>query len=462
MRFRGKFMDIKTGLPWIRRNIIEPVHSIKNHNTKLRYWRELEKTQYLPENTLRDLQWQRFEAILRYAYENNDFYRRRFDAAGILPNDIRTPDDVKHIPVLTKKEIRRNTVDMISMGYTIDKLLKAKTGGSTGKALEIFVSVECNEMRNACARRHDRWTGWEVGEPIAAVWGNPKLPRNIKGKLKDCLLFPFIYLDTMNVTEETVLRFAHQWQRERPTLLFGHAHSLYLLARHVRDLKISSIHPKNILSTSMMLLPNERKTIEQVFGVDVFDRYGCEEVGLIASECEEHGGMHMNIEHLLIEFVKDDGTYASPGEAGQIILTDLMNYAMPFIRYQVEDIGVPLEGTCTCGRGLPLMDTVAGRVADFLLKKDGSKVAGLSLIENTLTKVGGIDQMQIIQESLDLIRLKIVFAQHDKQRIHDYLYNYFAELFGYDTEIRIEEVDQIKPDKSGKYRFSICKIHNVN
>lgn len=455
-------MDMKECLPWIRRNIIEPVYSIKNNNTKLGYWRTLEKTQYQSEGMLHDLQWKKFKVILLHAYMNNDYYRKRLDTAGVYPEDIRTPEDVRHIPILTKKEIRENTLEMISSGHTIETLKMCKTGGSTGKALEIYLTEECNEKRNACARRHDRWTGWEVGEPIAAVWGNPKRPSNIKRKLKDFLLYPFIYLDTMNVTEDTVLAFAYEWERVRPALLFGHAHSLYLLAQYVRDLGITTIRPKSVLSTSMMLLPRERKVIEHVFGVGVFDRYGCEEVGLIASECDRHEGMHMNIEHLLIEFVKEDGTYAAPGEIGKIILTDLMNFAMPLIRYQVEDMGVPLGVACSCGRGLPLMGTVTGRIADFLIRKDGSKVAGVSLIENTLTKLKGIDQMQIIQESLELIRLRVVCTREFTKTMSDYLRNYFLELFGDDIKILIEEVDEIKPDKSGKYRFSICKIPGMN
>ena len=97
------------------------------------------------------------------------------------------------------------------------------------------------------------------------------------------------------------------------------------------------------------------------------DRHGCEEFILIGCECEKHHGMHMNIEHLVIKFIKDDGTTAKAGEMGNIVVTDLMNFAMPFVRYKVEDVGMPLDRTCSCGLGLPLMDKIAGRVANFLV-----------------------------------------------------------------------------------------------
>ena len=441
-----------------RRLVFEPLVSLKNGSPLRRYWKDLEKTQYLPEAVLMERQWQRLENLIRFAWENNAFYRARFEMAGITPDMVQSPEDMQKIPVLTKEEIRQNTLQMISRGYVLPELLQFKTGGSTGKALDIYITEDCSEFRNACARRHDRWTGWEVGEPIAAVWGNPYLPSSIKDKLKNWLLTPFIYLDTMSVTEKSVRNFAVEWERVHPTLLFGHAHSLYLLAQYVRDLNITNIKPRGILSTSKMLMPQERKIIEEVFYTKVNDRYGCEEVSLIASECEKHEGMHLNIEHLYVEFLKEEGGYAVPGEPGQIVVTDLMNKAMPFIRYQVEDVGVPSERKCSCGRGLPLMERVTGRVADFLIKSDGSKVAGVSLIENTLTKIPGIDQMQISQESLDIITLRLVPGTGYAKSVESELVDYFKNIFGKDVEIKVETIDRILPEPSGKYRFSICKI----
>ncbi len=443
-----------------RRLVFEPLISLKNGSPLRRYWKDLEKTQYLPKAVLMERQWQRLENLIRFAWENNAFYRARFEIAGITPDMVQSPEDMQKIPVLTKQEIRQNTPQMISRGYVLPDLLQFKTGGSTGKALDIYITEDCSELRNACARRHDRWTGWEVGEPIAAVWGNPYLPSSIKEKLKNWLLTPFIYLDTMSVTEKSVRNFAVEWERVHPTLLFGHAHSLYLLAQYVRDLNITNIKPRGILSTSMMLMPQERKVIEEVFCTKVNDRYGCEEVSLIASECEKHEGMHLNIEHLYVEFLKEEGGYAAPGEPGKIVVTDLMNKAMPFIRYQVEDVGVPSERTCSCGRGLPLMETVTGRVADFLIKSDGSKVAGVSLIENTLTKIPGIDQMQIVQDRIDLITLLVVPGGDFTDFSQIQLQNYFESLFGKTVTVEIDLVSFIAPEPSGKYRFSICRISN--
>jgi len=445
-------------MPMVRRNVFEPLHGLISHSPRLAYWKGLEKSQYLSEARLREIQWQRLEEILRFAWKQNDFYCKRFQQAGLTPADIRSPDDFLRLPVLTKTEIRSNMSELVSRGFRLESLQQSKTGGSTGKSLELYFTEECSELRNACARRHDRWSGWEIGEPVAAVWGNPHYPVTTKEKLKQWMLAPIIYLDTMSINEKAVLDFVKEWNKARPTLLMGHAHSILVLAQFLRELGVNDIRPKGILSTSMMLIPSERKIIEEVFGIKVTDRYGCEEVSLIGCECEKHEGMHLNIEHLFIEFIKDDDTPAAAGEPGKIVVTDLMNRAMPLIRYQVEDVGVPSDRKCSCGRGLPLMESITGRVADFLIKQDGSLVAGVSLIENTLTKIPGIVQMQIVQDSIDSIMLLVVPGKDFYENNKIELLNYFKNLFGETVSIDIKLIQAIQPEPSGKYRFSICRI----
>lgn len=426
------------------------------------YWRILEKTQYLSTAQLLSIQRRRLRQQMAFVYRHNTFYRRRFDGAGLRPEDVRTPGDLRKLPVLTKTQVRDNAADMVSRPFAGRHLLKFKTGGSTGKALEFFISEPCSEIRNALARRNDRWSGWEVGEPVAAIWGNPVYPKGLKQKILGWILTPFTYLDTMAVTDASVRAFARQWRAANPTLIFGHAHSIYLLAQYLDRLGIQHMRPKGIISSSMMLLPHERRFIEHVFRTKVTDRYGCEEVSLIASECERHEGMHINIEHIVVEFLKDDGTCAAPGEPGHIVVTDLMNRAMPFIRYRVEDMGVGTERTCSCGRGLPLMENVAGRVADFLIREDGSEVAGISLIENSLTKIPGLGQMQIIQESLRRVVLNIVPSKAFGSDSEKQLFDYFKTIFGEKADLHLNIVDGISPEPSGKYRFSICRIQKQN
>lgn len=435
---------------------MEPVWTALTGASLRSAWMALEQTQFLPLDMLHERQEARLRHVTRAACRDTVFYARRFAEAG-AGDELRSISDLKKLPILTKQDIRRHGGELLSRRPPGGPLLEFRTGGSTGTPLVLFISEEISHQRNAAARRSNLWTGWRVGEPVGAVWGNPSLPRGVKDHLRRELLDPVIYLDTMAVTPASVRAFARKWRRQRPTLLFGHAHSLYVLAKIVEELDIDDIRPRAVLSTSMMLLEHERYLIERVFGLRVFDRYGCEEVGLIGCECERHVGMHINLDHVVVEFLRADGEPAAPGETGFVVVTDLINDVMPLIRYRVEDLAARTSIACPCGRGLPLMDRVAGRVADFLVRDDGTQVAGVSLIENTLTLIPGIEQMQIVQEQLDRIVLRIVVEEGNALDPRPDLRRYFESMFP-GTEIDIDVVAAIAREANGKYRFAICKV----
>jgi phenylacetate-CoA ligase len=207
-----------------------------------------------------------------------------------------------------------------------------------------------------------------------------------------------------------------------------------------------------------MLLEKERGDIQETFGCPVTNRYGCEEVGLIASECDRHQGLHLNVDHLFIEFLRPDGSPASPGEEARIVVTDLVNRGMPFIRYDVGDMVMSSDRVCECGRGLPLVERVTGRVADFLKRRDGSLVAGVSLVERTLTAIPGLDQMQIIQESMDRITLNIVPDESYDPESEKRLREEVTGIFGEGTQLNVVPCESLPQTRSGKYRFSICLV----
>ena len=168
--------------------------------------------------------------------------------------------------------------------------------------------------------------------------------------------------------------------------------------------------------------------------------------------------MHLNIDHLYVEFINDLNQPIKAGESGKIVLSDFNNLAMPLLRYRVEDVGTPSDRLCECGRGLPVIEKVEGRVADFLKKKDGSLVAGISLVERTLTKINGLEQMQIVQNALDEIQINRVKGSGFTESTDINLRKEFENVFGADVQIDIADVDKIPQETSGKYRFSICKI----
>jgi phenylacetate-CoA ligase len=444
-------------MPTLRRAVVEPLWATVVGSCLRRGWRQLEASQTQPSHVLMGRQWTALKDLLRFAWDNNSFYRHRLLAAGIAPDAIRTPSDFSRLPILEKREVMDHGHAMISNGFAPEYLIHAKTGGTTGRPLELVFTEEVSELRNACGRRHKRWAGWEVGEPVAWVWGNPDRPGTLRGALRAWLLDPVIYLDTMSVTVDTVRAFAEEWRRIRPTMIFGHAHSIFLLAEIVRRHSLENIKPNAIVSSSMMLLPHERRVIEQVFATEVFDMYGCEEVGMIACECERHEGLHINVDQLVVEVVDSNGVVVGPGQEGSVVVTDLLNRAMPLIRYRLEDIAEVAASPCSCGRGLPLLRRVTGRVADFLVTTDGRRVQGISLIENTLTRIPGLDQMQIEQPALRAIMVRVVKGKAFTSGTHRALVDYFTGVFP-GAQIDVEDVVEIPREANGKYRFSICRV----
>lgn len=441
----------------LSRHVFHPLWDLKDGSVRVKTLHELRRTQWLSLAAMRERQLERLHGAVRYAGANSPYYQRLFAAQNFDPLNF-TVADFTRLPLLTKADIRARTDDLIARPHSRESLGFHKTGGSTGVSLTTYFDVRWQEVRNADAMRSNEWAGWLHGMKAAAIWGNPPVAHTLKEKLRSSLLDRLMYLDTMNLNPASLSDFVVRWRRDRPEVLFGHSHSLYMLAKYLVDSGVQDLRPRGIVSTSMMLLQAERQVIEAAFACKVTDRYGCEEVGLIASECEQHQGFHLNIEHLFIEFLRPDGSAAAPGEEGAIVVSDLLNRGMPLLRYRVEDVGVPSERLCACGRGFPLMERVAGRVADYLKKPDGSMVAGVSLVERTLTAIDGIEQMQIVQPAARRIDLNIVRAPDYSPTSESTLLAEFQHVFGADFEIRISYVANIPQEASGKYRFSICRI----
>ncbi len=435
----------------------EPLWDLKERSVRLQTYRRLRRRQFDPPETLRQRRVRRLRRLLDHALATSPFHRERLRAAGIEPAGVNDVADLAGLPLLTKADVRDHLDAILSTAYRREDLVEAKTGGSTGTALRVYCDRTGVQRRQGAALLADSWSGWRLGQPVAAVWGNPPRPRSLRNRLRAWLKDRWIYLDTMHLDRPAVERFVAEWRRLRPGLLYGHAHSLFLLAEMVADMG-AELRPSGIVATSMMLLEPERRVIERVFACPVTNRYGCEEVSLIACECERHRGLHVNAEHAYVEVLRDDGTPCAPGEDGRIVVTELVNFGMPMIRYAVGDRGVWSPEPCPCGRPWPLLARVTGRTADFLRALDGSRVAGISLIENTLTRFPGVAQMQIVQREPARILVRLVPGDGWEEGVQERLSDVFREALGREMGVEFALVDAIPREPNGKYRFSICEL----
>jgi phenylacetate-CoA ligase len=443
-------MDI---LKPIIKHITIPLYDKRENNYITPIFKELRKSQKFSEEKIAELQLTNLKSIINYAYDHSKFYKTRFDDNGISPNDINTFNDIEKIPILSKDDIRNNLQTMISDEYTIENLRYKRTGGSTSVPLKIYVDPKAFRFKNAATARHNLWAGYERGDKMAAIWGDTDKKYSFKEKIYNLLKNRVIYLDSLNMDDENILKFIEKIRDHKPKILMGHAHSLYIFACFVENRKITGLGIKSIISTAEMLYKTERYKIESVFGKILYNRYGCEELSIIASECSEHDGLHINAEGLYVEVL--DGDNQVPGK---LVITDLWNKGMPLIRYEIGDMATTKRGLCRCGRGLPRLGEIYGRTSDFLQSPDGKLVSGISILDTFTIHIPGIKQVQIIQDVIDNLHFKIVKDENFNEDSLALLAQNVRTIFGDKMKHETEIVDRIPQTSRGKYKFSICNI----
>ncbi len=436
-------------LDFLNRYLMHPLMAWREGSPRLRHLRMLERTQFDPPEVIRARQLAAVQKQLWHAWNTVPYYRAAWTKAGVHPSDVRELTDLAAFPILTKADIRRHHRDLLSSACDIRRCRVKTTSGSTGVPLTIYCDDAAMHWKAACTIRSDQWSGYRLGQRVAKVWGNPEYRHfGLKGRLRNYFFDRAIYLDTLQLTDERIAAFARAIRRHRPGLIFGHAHSLYLLACTLQKRGLLDIRPNGIIATAMMLHDWQRVVIEEVLGCPVTNRYGCEEVSLIACECEYHHGLHINADSLYTEVTRD----------GHLLLTDFVNSAMPLIRYQVGDVVVPSLRRCRCGRGLPLLERIEGRDADYVVTPAGHLISGISLTENFANLIPGTAQVQIVQESITQLRIRLVaddgFNETSRAQVAELVYR----TFGAGVHHEVELVDAIPPEASGKYRFCISKV----
>jgi phenylacetate-CoA ligase len=440
----------------ILRDVLLPLDSWRTGDSaQWRYLREFERTQWLPASELRAYQWALLRRLLAHAYERCPFYRERFEAVGLLPADLRGLDDLAAFPVLEKCDIQCHRDAMVAEGWPREDLIANQTGGSTGRPLSFYLSLDRKLSRAAGTVRHNRWAGWDVGDKVAMIWGAPRdRPLDSpKARLRNLLLDRQLFLDTAQFTEAKLSEFHKALKRFQPKVILAYARGAVVLARYLKSRGLSAYQPYSLVTSAEVLEPTDRALVSEVFGCPVFDRYGCREVSVLASECAQHHGLHTMAEGLYVEVVRGD-VPALPSEEGSILVTDLRNLAMPLIRYRIGDVGSFESDVCPCGRGLPRIRAVSGRVTDFLTGSDGRLVSGVFLATYVVAQRPSLGQVQIHQEEPH----RVLYRIHRGRSFHDpddliYLAEQTRHYLGEAMSVEYEFVDALEPEPSGKFLF---------
>jgi phenylacetate-CoA ligase len=444
------------------KHILNPIDLWRTGDyAEIRYWKEFERTQYLSADALNELIWKRLRHILDTAYRKIPYYKSAFDRAGIVPSDIKTDTDMLAVPILEKRDVQTNLPTMLDSDYPKNLLIFDKTGGSTGTPVNYYYSRYRKWTRQAAALRHDRWAGYDTGQRQAAIWGAARdiTPSGLKQKIKSFFFPEQLILNSINMTPALMLEFNEKLKRYKPTTLLAYANALALFASFLKQQGVSVYQPKGIITSAEVLHPEDRTLIEELFHAKVFNRLGCREFSVIASECECHTGMHIMAEGLYIEIVRGN-RHTEAGELGEILVTDLFNEPMPMIRYRLGDTASRVAGTCPCGRSLPQIDQVAGRVTDFLVGVDGQFCSGVAMATFIVSKKPSFGQIQIIQDERNKILYRVGCGKKKQLNSKDieFLREQTELYLGKGIEIECEFVDSIPHEASGKFLFSKSKV----
>jgi phenylacetate-CoA ligase len=430
----------------ITRHIILPLSDIYLGRSISKSYRNLQKSQWWNKEQIYAYQNKLLSELIKHSYENVPYYTSLFNKLKLKPEDIRTQEDLKLLPILTKEIIRNNISDFFSKEEK--KYYKASSSGSTGEPLAYRLSKNAYSMNIASGMRGWNWMGYNLGDKSVKISQNIRISK--EKKIQDILL-QNRYETLLKIDYENCIRVLRQLEKYQPKIIRCYPDPLELMAKIVVDEKIK-IHPTAIATTGNILHPKTRSIIEEAFNCPVFDAYSCEG-GAAYFECPTHNCYHAADEYAISEFV-DVHTTENGFKQGRLISTCLWNFSTPFIRYDSQDILEWDNTQCSCGRSLRSIKRILGRDTDVLITPKGTRLI-VHIFTINFSKFHSINQFQVIQDRIDHIVINVTvnekFDKNEEQKIQNFWQNYISD--GVTVELKV--VDKISASKSGKRRFLI-------
>lgn len=438
-------------------SLLFPLQERLKHHSTVAVRRSLEQTQWWTPEQLAQLQLQRLRALLQGAAASVPYYQQLFRQLDLDVKQIQSLADLQRLPFLTKALIRENFDALKANGA--QGLAPCSTGGSSGEPLRFLIPLERVSHDVAAKWRATRWWDVDIGDREIVLWGSPielggqDRVKQIRDGLMRTKLLPAFAMSEAKLDE-----FVREIRAFRPKMLFGYPSALAYLAQHAqqRGIVMDDLGIQVAFVTAEKLYDEQRLQIEQGFGCRVANGYGGRDAGFVAHQCPA-GGAHITAEDIIVEIIGPDDKPVPVGESGEIVVTHLATADFPFVRYRTGDVGVLDPQLCSCGRGLPLLKEVQGRKNDFVKAVDGTVMHGAALTY-LLRDLSGIKAFKVIQQTLHQIEVQLVvdadyLASNDERIRGD-----IRARLGQEVVVDIAKVDEIPPEKSGKFRFVISRI----
>lgn len=426
-----------------------------NLKTKLRRGRlfhqlldELEDCERLAYAELIDRQNRKLRETVRQAYKNVPYYQQLFDQLKLTPEAINTVEDLQLLPVMGKSNIRGR--EKLFVSKAVKFKTKTTTSGTTGTPVSLYRDRYSINLEHASIWRQRRWANFNLDEPIASLRGDVIVSADTnKPPFWQYVAAENRWLmSSYHLSDRFIPYYLEHLRNTQISAIEGYPSAIYRLACYMRDRQEEPIPLKAVFTSSEVLPDYRKQLIEQYFG-KIFDHYGQSERVAHLTMCE-HGNLHYAMDYSIIEFLP-----TQYNNLFKIVGTTLYNAAMPLIRYDTNDFAIIRDRSCACGRAFPVVDSIDGRLEDYIVTPAGKFVGGMGV---AFGGVANLVEGQIVQEQLDLLRVSVVPTENFSAKDHHTLLANMRSRLGDEVEIIVQYVDSIPRTKSGKLNTTISKI----
>jgi len=418
-----------------------------------RHYRQLLRTQWATDAVLRQIQLRKARRIIRHTYVHVPYYRRLFEEAGFHPDDFKSLDDLRRIPLSDKSTLApASREDLVADNARHRDLLPLSTAGSTGHPLNFCISRESKFLRVVTEWRALSTHGVRMTDKLLQF-------RNTRHVYRDRFWFNRLGLMRRVFAHfgEPIERKIEILEREQPTLLQGYPSVLLDIMSHLPEQRLRQMPLRYLVSCGEVLDSNARRLLEEAFQIPLINHYGAMEFGYMAWQCPEFEGLHLNEDMFIFEILRD-GQPVGEGEEGEVVVTALHQYVVPFVRYRLGDRARILGRHCPCGRGLASIEVLMGRTTDRIIRRDGSE-ANPHLFHLLYHEVRGLFQYQIIQRSPDCFRVRFVpLPGTQTEPLRRRFQEKINQIMGYPVAIEFEQIERFSPDETGKLKLVQSEI----
>ena len=417
---------------------------------------QLERTQWLPPERLRELQFRQLDALLRHAYGTAPYYRERW--RGLYdPGEPLTPERFFRLPLLKRADLQANfhSLRCATVPATHGSVTESRTSGSTGTPVRVLKTEFVELMWQAVLLREHLWFRRDLSGKLASIrqgvtegeadgWGPATDTVTRTGRSATL---------SIRADVDTQLRWL---ERQQADYLMTYPSNLVELIRSslARGIRLATL--REVRTFGEILPPETRESCRRAWGVPVTDAYSSQEVGYIALQCPLHEHYHVQSECVLVEILDDQGRACTPGETGRVVVTSLHNFALPLVRYEIgdyADAGLP----CDCGRGLPVLGRVAGRVRNILVLENGARYWP-AFGSASLSNIAPILQQQLVQKSFNTIEARLVTARPLTSEEEERLRRHVQARLPVPFEIRFSYSGAIGRSAGGKYEDFVSEV----